>query len=54
MNNRREAQTLIASMLAKRWAKIRIARMLHGWWGETENGAETGTSERESERSVCV
>ncbi|KAJ1483276.1 hypothetical protein T484DRAFT_1800946 [Baffinella frigidus] len=47
MNNRREAQTLIASMLAKRWAKIRIARMLQGWWGETENGAETGRGREE-------
>ena len=29
MHNRREAQTLVAQMLSRRWAKMRVARMLH-------------------------
>jgi len=35
-----------------RWAKIRIACMLHGWWGEMEYGAETGTRAKEREHMM--
>jgi len=39
---KQHAQGLIADMMRRRWLKMRFQRIVQGWWGETEAGAESG------------
>jgi hypothetical protein len=32
----------MADMMRRRWLKMRFQRIVQGWWGETEAGAESG------------
>jgi hypothetical protein len=52
-------QLLTHNLTCNRWSKMKLARTLHAWWGETERGSEVGKGREEllsllSEQQVCV